>query len=148
MEDKSVVFYKEAFEEMNKETPDITKAYNLLVESYDMGNHKAAYALGTWYLHGKHVKVDLKKAIDLFNYATKTNIPEACFDLAVCYEKGTGVKIDLEKAFELYMRAALFGDSQSFYEVGRCYYHGVGIQQNERLANIWLDKAEELGVKE
>jgi TPR repeat protein len=146
--DKPDNLYDEALIEMKKETPDMAKAFELLLASYDLGGHKAAYAIGTWYLHGRHVKKDPEKAVDYFNVAIKKNIPNACYDLALCYETGTGVKKDLKMAFELYMRAALFGDSQSYYEVGRCYYHGIGVTKNKKLSNIWLDKAEDLGIKD
>lgn len=140
--------YDEAFEEMSKEEADVDKVLSLLNGSLEKNNPQAAYALATWYLHGEHVEKDLSKGIMLLKRAADKNVPEACYDLAVCYEKPAGVVEDLEKAFELYLRAALHGDKQSFHEVGRCYYYGIGVTKNESLADIWLEKAEELGISE
>ena len=84
----------------------------------------------------------------LLKRAVNKNLPEACYDLAVCYEEPAGVVKNQEKAFELYLKAALYGDKQSFHEVGRCYYYGIGVIKNKSLADIWLEKAEELGVSE
>lgn len=146
--DKPENLYRQAIKEIKKNPPDMEKTFRLLLDSYESGGYKAAYALGTWYLHGRHVEKDLSRSIDFFNFAVEGNVSEACYDLAICYEKGNGVKKNLETAFELYVKAALFGDSQSYYEVGRCYYYGIGVRKNERLSNIWLDKAETIGIKE
>ena len=140
--------YDVALKEMSKQHPDIERVIGLLNESMESGHPNAAYALATWYLHGEHVEKDLSKGIMLLKRATDKNLPEACYDLAVCYEEPAGVVEDLEKAFELYLRAALHGDKQSFHEVGRCYYYGIGVNINKSLADIWLEKAEELGTKE
>jgi TPR repeat protein len=140
--------YEEALAETSRDKPDIELVLDLLEKSLALGNPRAAYALGTWYLHGEHVDKDTSKAMVLLKRAADKNIPEACYDLAVSYEKPVGVAANLKKAFELYVRAALHGDNQSFHEVGRCYYYGIGTPRDENLADIWLEKAEELGVKD
>jgi TPR repeat protein len=139
--------YKKALKEASKDDPNVTLILELLKKSIAKGNPRATYALGTWYLHGKYIEQDLKKAIDLITKASKNNVPEACFDLAVCYEKGKGIRQNEQKAFEYYLKAALYGDKQANYEVGRCYYYGIGILKNRKIGNIWLDKANSLGIK-
>ena len=138
--------YEEALAEMSQDNPNAKRALKLLNESLAEGNPNAAYALGTWYLHGENVDKDTAKAMVLLKRAADKNVPEACYDLAVSYETPEGVAANPEKAFELYVKAALHGDAQSFHEVGRCYYYGIGTPRNEGLADIWLEKAEELGV--
>lgn len=123
------------------------KVLELLEESYSQGNPEAAYALGTWYLHGEHVKKDLRKATGFLREAANSDVPDALYDLAVSYERGAGVKANPRKAFELFLRAALRGEKQSIYEIGRLYYYGIGIDKDKKLAKIWLDRAEEVGVK-
>ena len=76
----------------------------------------------------------------------KQNIPEALFDLAVSYEKGAGVRKSERKAYHLYVRAALWGDKQAIHEVGRCLFYGIGAKRDRRLADVWLARAEALGV--
>ena len=138
--------YDKALSEMSKKNPNKEKVFKWLTQSMEGGNAEASYALATWYLHGEYVEKDISKATILLKRAVDKNIPNACYDLAISYEKSCGVSKDLKKAFELYVRAALYGDSQSFYEVGRCYYHGIGVEKNESLADIWLEKAENLGI--
>lgn len=140
--------YNKALDEASKASPNTELVLKLLDEAIGKGSLKACYALGTWYLHGNYVTKDLTKAVELLKKATKGNVPEACFDLAVCYETGEGVEKNDKKAFEHYLRAALWEDKQSIYEVGRCFYYGIGTDENKSIGNIWLDRAEFLGIKE
>lgn len=138
--------YRAAMAEMLKARPNIASATRLLQKSFRRGNPRAAYALGTWYLHGAHVSRDMRKAIELLRTAAKGDVPDALYDLAICYENGTGVAKNLRIALELYVRAALNGEQQSVYEVGRCYFYGIGIPSDRRMAKLWLDRARALGV--
>lgn len=139
--------YKKALKEASKDNPNISVVLKLLNDAIMKGNPNASYALGTWYLHGTNVEKDIGKAISLLIHASDKNISSAHFDLAVCYETGEGVEKDEIKAFKYYLRAALEGDKQAYYEVGRCYYYGIGITGNIKIGNIWLDKAQSLGIK-
>src|SRR6266699_2245941 len=84
--------YREALAEAVKMNADNKKVFALLNQAEQRGNAQAAYALGTWYLHGTHVKKDRKRAVALLEQAAAKNIPDALHDLAVCYDKGAGVK--------------------------------------------------------
>jgi uncharacterized protein len=145
---KSFSLYESALKKMKEENPDKEQVFQLLLDAHESGDIHATYALSTWYLHGEHVDKNINKAISLLNDAADKNVPNALYDLAVCYEKGEGVECDSSEAFRLYLKAALRGDEQSVYEVGRCYYYGIGASEDRRLADIWLDRAEELGIKE
>lgn len=74
---------------------DYASAYDLLVEADLKGNSIASYALGTWYLFGRHVNKDYKKAVTFLNKASKKGSNDAIFNLAVCYEIGAGVRRNL-----------------------------------------------------
>jgi uncharacterized protein len=141
-------FYYKALKEASGTKPKLSTAYGLLLKAHNSGNYKATYAISTWYLHGKHLKKDLKKAVELLKMAVKGNLSAAYYDLAVCYETGKGVKIDKKEAFLNYLSAALLGDGQSIYEVGRCYYYGIGIHKNLLVANRWLNAADLLGIRD
>jgi TPR repeat protein len=140
--------YERALEKMNEDSPDLAMIANYLQIAADKGDPRAHYALGTWYLHGRFFKKNLRKAIAFIRYAAEREIPDALFDLAVCYEKGVGVPRKQNMAMELYLRAALAGEKKSLYEVGRCYYYGIGTEKNTRIANIWLDHARKQGIEE
>lgn len=137
---------KKALNEAKKKKPDLARVYPLLEKAALMGNGEALYAIGTWYLFGKYLKKNTKKAAQYFLMAGEKGHPAALYDLAVCYEKGVGVKKNGKKAFEYYLQAALSGDKEAIYDVGRCYYYGIGIGKNLKIANIWLRNAELHGV--
>lgn len=138
--------YKKALYEA--ETNNNEEAFKLLNRASRQKNPKACYALGTWYLHGKYVKKDLKKAIDYLLLSAKGKYPDAFYDLGICYERGVGMEKNLDKAFESYLQASIRGNKQAFYEVGRCYYYAIGVEKDRVLAGYWLERAEELGVVE
>lgn len=146
MLEKAENLYQQALTEARKENFNVQKTLNLLNSAIEAGSPDAAYALATWYLHGEHVGKDWNKAVFLLKRASNAKNPDALYDLAVCYEEGKGIKQDKYKAFELYLQAALRGDQQSIHEVGRCYYYGIGIEEDKDLADIWLERAEELGL--
>jgi len=137
--------HKAALREMRRKKPNLAKAFKLFQLALDEGDGMSAYALGTWYLHGRYVKKDYAKAVGLLECAAEKNIPDALYDLAICYEKGTGTKKNKKKAYESYLRSALWGSKRSVYEVGRCLYHGIGVVRNKRVSDIWLDRADALG---
>ena len=111
---------------------------------------RAQHALATLYLDGRrpYVRVNKRKGIALLKAAASANVVDAQFDLANCYELGEGVDKDERIAFEWYLFAALHGHSQCVWEVGRCYCFGIGITQDRRLADIFVDRAKELGIDE
>ena len=146
--ERAAILYGEALQEAEKSNPDVPKVIALLERAIEGGDSKAMYALATWYLNGRqpYVSIDHAKAFPLLEKAAAAQNPDALHDLAVCFDRGWAVAEDKRKAFEYYLQAALLGDAQSFYEVGRCYYHGSGVDHDSRLSEIWLDRAEQLGI--
>lgn len=143
---KAEKIYKEALKLATRKRANIKHIHYLLEEAISLGNYNAMYALGTWYLHGKSVEKDYKKGFLLIQSSLAGNIKEAFYDLAVCYEIGKGIRANKGKAFEYYLKAALLGDKQSIYEIGRCYYYGKGIKKDHKIASIWLEVADILGI--
>lgn len=138
--------YEEALKFAQQDDGDFGKVFTLLFQSYEDGDSRAAYALGTWYLHGKHVRKNLKKALHFLREAADESVKEACYDLALCYEQGVGVRKSEKRAVQYYVKAALAGDDQSIYEVGRCYYYGLGVKRDRGIAEVWLSAAEQKGI--
>lgn len=139
--------YDKALKLSSASTPDYEAAYKLLVMASEDGDDRATYALGTWYLFGRFVRKNLCEAVKFLKAASEAGNAAATYDLAVCYEEGKGVKENHTLAFRLYVKAALWGDKQSVAEVGRMHYYGIGTERNRKLANVWLDRADELGVE-
>lgn len=140
--------YESAISEMRSPNPDNANIIAALRKALDAGNPRAAYALATWYLHGKNVPQDYVEAVKLLRIAVKAHVPSALYDLAACYVNGEGVDKDPWEAFRLYLLAALHGDDQAVFKVGRAYYYGFGVPEDRRVAMIWLDRADELGTYE
>lgn len=145
---KAVSLYDQALREAKKKSPDNDLVFDLLSRALSKGDPNAAYALGTWYLYGKHVKKNMREAVKLLRQASEKNVPDALFDLAICYEKGAGLKKNDRLAFECYLKAALHNDAQSTYETGRCYFYGIGVEKDRRTAKIWFNRAKELGIND
>jgi TPR repeat protein len=123
------------------------KVYDLLLAADKEGDARATYALATWFLFGnRYCKKDYHQAVRLLKQAAKANIREAAYDLAICFEKGRGARKSFKGAFRCYVQAALLGDVQSHFEVGRMCFHGIGTAKDRDLAEVWLARAEALGV--
>lgn len=139
--------YRKAMKEVGSKKPKLSIVYELLNKAHEAGNFRASYAIATWYLFGKYVKKDYKKAVSLLNIAKEGDLSEAFFDLAVCYEIGKGVKKNKYQAYLNYLAAAIRGDKQAIFEVGRCYYYGIGVKKDIELAETWLNAAKHFGIQ-
>jgi uncharacterized protein len=146
---KTSPYYEEALRFSEAAQPDFASALRGLHRAYRQGDPRAAYALGTWYLHGKGdlIPKDLAKAVPLLREAAENDHAEAAYDLAVCYETGSGVRRSEKTAARQYLKAALLGDPQSIYHVARCYQHGIGVKRDRPIAALWYDRAEKLGFR-
>lgn len=133
--------YSKALSEMEKRVPNEEKAFAHLQAAHQSGDPRATYAIGTWYLHGRYVKRDKRKGLELIRNAAECDVRDALFDYAVSLETGDGVRKSLSHAAKNYLKAALLGDSQAMYEVGRCFYYGIGVRTNRQLARVFLDVA-------
>jgi hypothetical protein len=142
--------YELALAQMYSATADTANIVSLLRQAIDAGSPHAAYALATWYLHGKDgvVPQDFDEAVKLLERAAAVHHREALYDLAACYSNGEGVEMDKAKAFDLYLQSALYGDDQAVFKVGQAYFYGNGVTEDRHVANIWLDRAHELGTYE
>ena len=140
--------YELALRMASRKRPDLMQASVLLAEAPAQGDRRASYALATWSLFGNAVhRKDLRRAIQLLKLAAKADIAEAHFDLAVSYETGQGIKRDEKAAYRHFLAAALNGDDDSLAEVGRCLYHGIGVARDRKAAEVWLRRADALGVE-
>lgn len=137
--------YDRALVEARRPRANLTKALGLLQRAYDVGDARAAYALGTWFLHGRPglLEKDMPRAVRLLTEAAAANVSDALFDLAVCYERGAGVRQSYKKAAVLYLRSALLGDKQAARAVGKLYWHGQGVKRDRAVARVWLESEEE-----
>lgn len=140
-------YLKKALDLCKSKDYDGAAALALLEKADRLGNAEAAYAIGTWYLFGKHVVKHYPTAVSYLQRAASRGYASAASDLAVCYEKGAGVLKDKGEAFRLYMKAARLGDKQAAYEVGRCFYWGIGTAKDRRAAEVWYEGSDHKEVE-
>jgi hypothetical protein len=150
MADEAETLYQQALREATTASPNFARAATLLKEAARLGHAKATYALATWHLFGREpfIKRDYEEAARLLQLAASAGVPDAMYDLAVTYEKGRGIAKNEREAFEYYLRAAIRDDAKAIFAVGRCLFWGIGVAQDQHIARIWLDRAEELGTYE
>jgi uncharacterized protein len=133
--------YDRALKQMQRKKPDLERAAILLADAAKRADQRAIYALGTWYLHGRHFKKNEQKDLRLIRKAARLGEPNALFDLAVSLERGIGIRADKRKAALTFLRCALHGGQDAAYEVGRCLYHGIGFPEDRLAAKEWYAKA-------
>jgi uncharacterized protein len=139
--------YRLALALASKGGADLDVVFKMLNEAANDGHGEAAAAIASWYANGKHVRKNSKIAVQWFLKAADAGAADGFFGLAVAFENGYGgLSKDEIKAFENYLKAAVRGDETAIRSVGRCYWYGVGIQADKQLAEIWLSRADELGV--
>lgn len=138
--------YDLALVEARKPRANLQRALDLLTRAHENGDARAAYALATWYLHGRPglVTRNMARAVRLLTEAASADHSDAIFDLAVCYERGAGVRRSYRKAAVLYLRSALLDDKQARRAMGKLYWHGLGVKRDRAIAKVWLNNAERL----
>ena len=128
---------------------DIGAARPLLEAAAAAGSPRAAYALATWYVEGEtYGQIDVPRARMLLEQAAAFDIPEANWDIAIIEDHGKDGPPNAQAAFDQYLRCALRGDVNAIAEVWRRFAEGDGIAASRRLADLFADRAEELGWKE
>lgn len=118
---------------------DFANALELLKRAAIAGSAEAHYAIGTWYLFGRVLPKDLKKAARHLKIAAADGDASAMFDLALLYETGRGVSKNAARAYQLYVRAAQKGDADATKSVIRCLYHGIGAPRNKLASELVED---------
>ncbi|HIF02363.1 MAG TPA: hypothetical protein EYQ84_03185, partial [Nitrospinaceae bacterium] len=139
-----VAGYQEAIDAYNRE--DYKTSYRLIRPLAKKGFTKAYYNLGILYLKGKGVKVNLKKAIKLFEFAAEQGVVKAQNKLGLIYVKGMGVEQDFIKAMEWWNLAAAQGNGKAQTNLGWMYEMGKGVPKNAKKAANWYELASNQGI--
>ena len=146
-ERKHKQIYKKAMKAAKSKNPNNEAVFELLKAAYKEGSGDAAAAIANWYVHGIYVRKNARTAVSWFSRSAKLGSGEGYHGLAVSFQQGSGgVKKSQRKAYEYYVAAALRGEESSLREVGRCLWYGYGVKLDKTLAEIWLARADELGV--
>lgn len=116
------------------------------IEYYSRANEadlvEGTYGLAFCYLHGKGVKLDFDKALELYLRAEQLGSYEAKVDIGIMYENGGEFfEVNYVRAFDYMLQAAEYGISFAQYKVGIYYLEGIGIEQDFKQALLWLERA-------
>lgn len=131
----------DAASDLRSEDPDrVLRGVKTMEAQERQGDPTAAYAVGTWFLHGVHgYAQDEARAAPLLQYAADRGVPSALFDLGVLIETRRLGTRPRREAFSNYLAAALLGDRDAAQEVVRCVYHGIGAFADPRGAERLFD---------
>lgn len=119
-----------------------TEALILYHQAAEEGLAQAQYCLGVFYLTGKAVACDVRKAVQWLERAAIQDYPEALHALGVIYQYGPDVRPNLAKARACYERAAELGLRQSQVNLARMYEYGWGVERlPEKARELFEDAA-------
>lgn len=117
---------KAAIDAMKKN--DVVTAFGLFKKSCEGGNPSGCFGLGTMYVMGKGVDVNLQKAQRYYEMGCSAGDPTSCTNLAMLYnEKTDASRDDKELAVQFYMTACQGGDAIACNNLGFMYANGDGV---------------------
>ncbi|RGB31507.1 kinase-like domain-containing protein [Rhizophagus diaphanus] len=105
----------------------------------------SVFLLGLFNQYGIEIKVNRKKAFELYQIAANLGNEFGVTSLGNCYLYGIGTTVNKKKAFELYQEAAKLGNSRGISNLGYCYFYGVGTFVNLEKAVKLFQEAANLG---
>ena len=108
------------------------------------GNADGYWTLALAYHHGRGVKRDINKAIELYQQGALAGSDSCKHNLACEYMSGENIKKDQKKGFALIKEAAENGHGLAMRDLGRCYQFASGTPGNMKKAVEWYEKALEV----
>lgn len=106
----------------------------------EQNNGQGIWILGLAYDHGRGVKQDRQKAIELFTKGASLGHAGCMGNLSAIYMNGGVPGKTKEDAFSLMKRAAELGDVMSMHNLGKAYQFGNGVEDDMKQAIYWYDK--------
>ena len=101
--------------------------------------------LGYYYVVGKGVPKDSRRAFSWFEKGAEAGDATAQYNLGISYRDGNGVAADPEKMIYWFRQAADQGYTDAQYSLGACYWDGDGIPADPEQAFYWFSQAAEQG---
>jgi len=116
---------------------DTETALKLLLPLAEKGNVDAQHELGSIYLTGSGVPINLVEAARWYKLAATQGNHTAQFVLGRMYDKGEGVPQDFAESLRWYKLSAAQGNDSAQYAIGEKYEQGRGVPRNHREAMRW-----------
>jgi hypothetical protein len=131
--------YQRALDARAKGDPEA--AANHLRAAAELGNARAAYALGIAYIDGDGVPEDLALSAYWINRAADLGDPGAQFLVGSSLYAGIGVEQDTARGLAFLEQAADQGHPKAQFLLGQAYVDGVGVKKNAEWAARWYGKS-------
>ena len=132
--------YRVALEELTEQDNDIHDAFT-------------ETRIANMYLYGKVTEINIDKAVEFLDKASKQNNPDASYQLAFIYSSDKYNLLDEDKANSYYKQAKdgyetaekENENSTAEYRLGVMYLNGLGTETDVNTAVEWFDKAVQNG---
>lgn len=111
----------------------------------EIGDIEAQYSLGTMYLTGTGVTLDLGSAQLWLSRAAARGHTKAQFKLGHLYYVALGDRVDYKAAYEWFSKAADSGYAHAMYYLGEMHSYGAGVKKDYAKAREWYGKASAAG---
>jgi TPR repeat protein len=114
---------------LSDRTGDPAEAARLYGRGVAHDDYRAMLGLGELYEHGRGVRKDMARAVQLYERAADRS-NWAQFKLGVLYYKGEGIPKDRAKAIQWWKKAADGGNAKAQNNVGVMYDRGLGVPRD------------------
>lgn len=128
--------------------PDTVHAISLFEESGANGYALAYHNLGMYYKYNKKGKPDYEKAFEAFEKGAQMESATNQYNCGFMKYKGLGCTQDYVGAVELFNLASKRKNKYALYMLGLCYRNGYGVEQDTAVANVYLRKSANLGLRD
>ncbi len=123
---------------------DYAEALKWAEKSAAQNNGDGVWILALAYEHGRGVKQNVKKAIELYKQGAELGHAKSQNSLGGYYMRGDHIKTDEKKGFELIKKSAEQGYGLAMQNLGRCYQFGNGVEDDMSKAIEWYEKSLEV----
>src|ERR1700677_811785 len=110
------------------------EAYRWFTEAERSGSAEGKAWLGSCYLLGYGVQIDVETASTLISASAKTGNPVGERFLGFMYESGQGMPQSYSEAIRWYQASSEQGDGNAFDKLGLLYLYGRGAHRNPSIA--------------
>jgi len=136
-DEQALLLLGDIYERPNSVHFNYKNAFNKYKRAADLCNPWACVKCGEYYLYGKGVEVDYKKAIEFFN---KASLPDADAYLGICQLNGYGVPKNVQQGFDTLTAASHQGSDIASGELGMIYYEGKYTKTDYKEALMYFNK--------
>lgn len=127
------------YEDILYEASSPKERFDACIKAAEDGYRQAQYDLAVYYMEGKMITGDSKKAAFWFYQAAKQGHAVAQYELGRCFEDAIGFAKNPKEAFKWYLRSAKQNYDKAKYIVALCYRDGFGVEEDQDKYYKWIE---------